>query len=209
MEGVGQIMNPGVVLSVAQVPIVEAPSMAVGVGSSMEGMQTGPQISEVASQFDSPKPEEVGSRDQSTREILDLAKDKGYDAAFEKMAQGDFGEKVDGESIDPMQEEPTNQIEDRVQILEEKVSELLQLKENSAKMAEKMAFELQALTLEELIALAIVLQKRLEKEKEDKGLFDALIALMGMLLQAMVEPEVIGEGFAKKTNNSEKVQKAA
>lgn len=208
MEGVGQIMNPGVVLSVAQTPIAEAPAMVVG--PSMEVMQS-PQMPEVEP-LDAPKLE-TEVRTQSAQEILDLAKDEGYDAAFEKMAQGDFGEELPGEEADGLgidsQEEPTDQIEDRVQILKGKVSELLQLKENSAKMAEKMVLELQALTLEELLALAIILQKRLEKEKEDKGLFDALISLLGMLLQAMVEPEVIGEEFAKKTNNSEKVHKAA
>ena len=54
-----------------------------------------------------------------------------------------------------------------------------------------MRFELQGLTLEELLALALILQKKLEKEKEDKGLLDTLIAFIGMLFQAMIEPGVI------------------
>lgn len=200
MEGVGEIMNPGVVLSVVQVPIVEAPTMTVG--PSMEVMQAGPQMPEVVERLDSPKPEGVGSMAQSTQEILDLAKDKGYDAAFERMAQGGFGEKLPGEEADEAgidsQEEPTDQIADRVQILEGKVSELMQLKLDSSIIAARMKLELQNFTIEELLALAAILKKKLDKDKEDKGLLDVLITLMGMLLQAMIEPEVI---TGEETNN--------
>lgn len=197
MEGVGQIMNPGVVLSVAQTPIAEAPAMVVG--PSMEVMQS-PQMPEVEP-LDAPKLE-TEVRTQSAQEILDLAKDEGYDVAFEKMAQGDFGEELPGEEADgagiDSQEEPTDQIEERVQILEGKVSELMQLKLDSSIMAAKMKLELQNFTIEELLALAALLKKKLDKDKEDKGLLDVLITLMGMLLQAMIEPEVI---TGEETNN--------
>ena len=203
MEGVGEIINPGVVLSVAQSPIVEAPAMAVG--PSMEVMQTGPQIPEVAEQLDSPSPDEAGSSAQSTQEILDLAKDKGYDAAFEKMAQGDFEAQPENEIVESETESASQiveaeevspeELETRVQALEGRVSSLLQ--ENMKLRQDVNAMkDLYAFTLEELLAFAALLRKKLEGE-EDKGLLDVLITLIGKLFQAVLEPEIVTGGASK------------
>ena len=210
MEGVGQIMNPGVVLSVAQAPIVEAPSMAVG--PSMEGMQPALSIPEVAksggvSRFG----EEAGERKEVAQNILDVAKNEGYDAAFERMAGGNFEkmpqEEFVEEGLELLQdktglEKQPEEMDARVQALENRVSALLNenigLRKDIAVMKDLYAF-----TLEELLAFAILLRKRLEgKTEEDRGLIDILFSLIGKLFQAMVEPEVItGEEAREKAQN--------
>lgn len=193
MEGAGTIMSAGVVQSVSQAPAIEAPRM--------EEIQHAPHVPEVAEQFGVPKPEAVEGRNRAAQGILDVAKDEGYDAAFEEMARGDFGEKAQEEFAEERIEgqleeiapetEHVEHIEDRVQILEGQVSHIMQLQDASLRMVEIMKLELQGLTLEELLALALILKKKLEKEEEDKGIIDALISIIGKLFQAMVEPEVI------------------
>lgn len=183
MEGARQIMSVGIPQSIAPAVSAEAPKMRMA-GGEVKGRAVHEAV-----KHEKGKDEE---REAVSTSILESAKGEGYDAAFEKMASGDFGQEIQEEPEEVESENDSEDIENRVEVLERQV---LKLSADSARMTEYMKRfpELLGLTYEELLALALILKKKLEKDEdeEDKGLLDALLAIIGKLFQSMADPGVI------------------
>lgn len=204
---------------VAVAPKISAPESTGGFGEDIGkfGDKVGGPDVEADVQFDQPR------QDKSVADkLFDSAKSDGADIALEKFANDGFEEEDEGSAKtdeNELQDElhgneetiESNPLEQKVTELESRVSELLSKNAELAERLEKTQEQLDMIlrTRYELAQFLKVLQKLIEEEEDEKkkkSLWEILIALMGLLLQELVDPETERE---ESSGNKKPVEKAA
>ncbi|OIP57407.1 MAG: hypothetical protein COX79_00410 [Candidatus Levybacteria bacterium CG_4_10_14_0_2_um_filter_36_16] len=150
--------------------------------------------------------------------LFDSAKSEGADIALEKFAGDGFEEDEESMKTDKNQpqeeirdgdvEKESNPLDQKVEDLESRVSELLSKNADLTERLEKTQEHLDMIlkTGYELVQVLKVLKKLIEEEKDEKkkkSLLEILILLMGRLLQEVIDPET------EREDNNKPVEKAA